>query len=69
MWIGSSPVSYTHLRAHETRSNLVCRLLLENRHESLVANQIVSPVLQLAFALKTQAIKYLWLNVMPLEDL
>ena len=22
-------VSYTHLRAHETRSNLVCRLLLE----------------------------------------
>ena len=23
------PVSYTHLRAHETRSNLVCRLLLE----------------------------------------
>ena len=25
----SKPVSYTHLRAHETRSNLVCRLLLE----------------------------------------
>ena len=24
-----TPVSYTHLRAHETRSNLVCRLLLE----------------------------------------
>ena len=24
-----APVSYTHLRAHETRSNLVCRLLLE----------------------------------------
>ena len=24
-----NPVSYTHLRAHETRSNLVCRLLLE----------------------------------------
>ena len=23
------PVSYTHLRAHETRSNLVCRLRLE----------------------------------------
>ena len=23
------PVSYTHLRAHETRGNLVCRLLLE----------------------------------------
>ena len=26
-YVGS--VSYTHLRAHETRSNLVCRLLLE----------------------------------------
>ena len=23
------PVSYTHLRAHETLANLVCRLLLE----------------------------------------
>ena len=26
-------VSYTHLRAHETRSNLVCRLLLEKKKE------------------------------------
>src|SRR5665648_1127906 len=25
----SAPVSYTHLRAHETRHDLVCRLLLE----------------------------------------
>ncbi|WP_460366243.1 hypothetical protein, partial [Staphylococcus aureus] len=25
------PVSYTHLRAHETLSDLVCRLLLEKR--------------------------------------
>ena len=25
----ASAVSYTHLRAHETRGNLVCRLLLE----------------------------------------
>ncbi|MHA6497774.1 hypothetical protein ACX3VG_13560 [Escherichia coli] len=24
------PVSYTHLRAHETRRHRVCRLLLEN---------------------------------------
>src|SRR5450759_6040543 len=24
-----TPVSYTHLRAHETRHDLVCRLLLE----------------------------------------
>ncbi|WP_460365945.1 hypothetical protein, partial [Staphylococcus aureus] len=26
------PVSYTHLRAHETLSDLVCRLLLEKKH-------------------------------------
>ena len=25
------PVSYTHLRAHETDSYLVCRLLLEKK--------------------------------------
>ena len=29
--IGISPVSYTHLRAHETGRNLVCRLLLEKK--------------------------------------
>src|SRR5665213_2483619 len=27
--LGLTPVSYTHLRAHETGRNLVCRLLLE----------------------------------------
>src|SRR5665648_621798 len=26
---GATPVSYTHLRAHETRHDIVCRLLLE----------------------------------------
>ncbi len=26
-----SSVSYTHLRAHETKANLVCRLLLEKK--------------------------------------
>ena len=30
-WVVVHPVSYTHLRAHETRSNLVCRLLLEKK--------------------------------------
>src|SRR5680860_369811 len=29
--ITCQPVSYTHLRAHETDSYLVCRLLLENK--------------------------------------
>src|SRR5450756_3081919 len=28
---GPRPVSYTHLRAHETRHDLVCRLLLEKK--------------------------------------
>src|SRR5680860_1628097 len=29
--LGPQPVSYTHLRAHETDSYLVCRLLLEKK--------------------------------------
>ena len=29
---GAMPVSYTHLRAHETGRNLVCRLLLEKKN-------------------------------------
>ena len=28
---GDNAVSYTHLRAHETGRNLVCRLLLEKK--------------------------------------
>ena len=28
------PVSYTHLRAHETDSYLVCRLLLEKKNKN-----------------------------------
>ena len=31
MWLNFSPVSYTHLRAHETVLDLVCRLLLEKK--------------------------------------
>ena len=30
--VGRRPVSYTHLRAHETVLDLVCRLLLEKKH-------------------------------------
>ena len=29
-----SPVSYTHLRAHETVLDLVCRLLLEKKNQT-----------------------------------
>ena len=31
LWDKYQAVSYTHLRAHETRGNLVCRLLLEKK--------------------------------------
>ena len=31
-WHRREPVSYTHLRAHETEVNLVCRLLLEKKN-------------------------------------
>ena len=30
----NDPVSYTHLRAHETREDLVCRLLLEKKKKT-----------------------------------
>ena len=30
------PVSYTHLRAHETVLDLVCRLLLDKKKEQVV---------------------------------
>ena len=33
-WKGVRPVSYTHLRAHETVLDLVCRLLLEKKHNT-----------------------------------
>src|SRR5660398_233950 len=32
------PVSYTHLRAHETKANLVCRLLLEKKKKTKAHN-------------------------------
>src|SRR5450756_1177274 len=34
------PVSYTHLRAHETRHDLVCRLLLEKKKNTKNKNVI-----------------------------
>src|SRR5660397_262070 len=33
-----APVSYTHLRAHETKANLVCRLLLEKKKKTKKKN-------------------------------
>ena len=39
MIIAAAPggaVSYTHLRAHETKANLVCRLLLEKKKKNKI---------------------------------
>ena len=33
-WEGTGTVSYTHLRAHETVLDLVCRLLLEKKKKN-----------------------------------
>ena len=48
LWIGSytfdkypSPVSYTHLRAHETVLDLVCRLLLEKKKPHISTTTLV----------------------------
>ena len=37
--ISALPVSYTHLRAHETGRNLVCRLLLEKKKKKKQNNK------------------------------
>ena len=37
-----APVSYTHLRAHETVLDLVCRLLLEKKKETQVEITVYS---------------------------
>src|SRR5660397_128151 len=36
-----TPVSYTHLRAHETKANLVCRLLLEKKKKKNRKTKII----------------------------
>ena len=36
--VGQEAVSYTHLRAHETVLDLVCRLLLEKKKNSIVGD-------------------------------
>src|SRR5450756_627753 len=37
-----SSVSYTHLRAHETRHDLVCRLLLEKKKKKKTNNKYIT---------------------------
>ena len=39
---GEIPVSYTHLRAHETVLDLVCRLLLEKKKTKTTQQQVMT---------------------------
>ncbi len=39
---GARPVSYTHSRAHETREDLVCRLLLEKKKKKKQKKKLLS---------------------------
>ena len=39
-FFGRDAVSYTHLRAHETVLDLVCRLLLEKKNKHVIDNVI-----------------------------
>ena len=43
---GVLPVSYTHLRAHETVLDLVCRLLLEKKTHSQKSSTTLSPIIK-----------------------
>ena len=40
--IDIAPVSYTHLRAHETKANLVCRLLLEKKKTHIIKHLTIN---------------------------
>ena len=40
------PVSYTHLRAHETVLDLVCRLLLEKKKATKTDNAMIKTTLK-----------------------
>ena len=40
-----SPVSYTHLRAHETVLDLVCRLLLEKKKTHPLLDHLITPTI------------------------
>ena len=44
LMFNSISVSYTHLRAHETREDLVCRLLLEKKLHISAQPCIILPI-------------------------
>jgi len=44
----TTPVSYTHLRAHESRHDLVCRLLLEKKKLENASKMLISGIPQIS---------------------
>src|SRR5450756_1471495 len=54
---GGVTVSYTHLRAHETRHDLVCRLLLEKKKQKTEEAQKTTKVQKKKKAQKTKDTK------------
>ena len=54
------PVSYTHLRAHETVLDLVCRLLLEKKkYKKIPANQLKSKLYPQHYTYTTTTLHHL----------
>ena len=45
--VGAGTVSYTHLRAHETVLDLVCRLLLEKKKQNGSTDKLSQPITQI----------------------
>ena len=64
-WGGSKAVSYTHLRAHETEADLVCRLLLEKKSQNPKPGS--AQVAWLGFGLIWEEILTEWLENGPNE--
>ena len=60
MLLCCAPVSYTHLRAHETVLDLVCRLLLEKKKERLVPASASLPTAGSALPPVGRATPLLW---------
>ncbi|WDT36860.1 hypothetical protein PVA38_11755 [Streptococcus pneumoniae D39] len=46
-----TPVSYTHLRAHETVLDLVCRLLLEKKKKKYQSTTNLTPYINISYYL------------------
>ena len=53
---GISSVSYTHLRAHETVLDIVCRLLLEKKNNTKTLNVVIVILHQVTMSTDTHTI-------------